>query len=49
MADFLVKETVSEALDFLGEAPSLREVCSVLSQEVKKYSEMIIGYISSNN
>jgi len=31
-----------EALDFLGDAPSLKDVCSVLTQEVKKYSEIIM-------
>ena len=36
MADFLKKETVSE-----DTAPSLKEVCSFLSGEVKKYSQIM--------
>ena len=32
-----------EALDFLAAAPSLKEVCNTLTQEVKKYSEKIMG------
>ena len=32
-----------DALDFLDTAPSLKEVCSILAQEVKVYSEKIMG------
>ena len=38
-----VSQDEFEALDFLGNAPSLKDVCSILSKEVKKYSKMIIG------
>ena len=37
-----VSQDEFEALDFLDTAPSLKEVCSVLAQEVKIYSEKII-------
>jgi len=32
-----------EALDFLDTAPPLKDVCSTLAQEVKKYSKKIMG------
>jgi len=38
-----VSQDEFEALDFLVETPSLKEICNVLSQEVKKYSKKIIG------
>ena len=38
-----VSQEEFETLDFLENAPSLKDVCSVLSQEVKKYSEKIMG------
>jgi len=38
-----VSQDEFESLDFLGIAPSLKEVCSTLSYEVKKYSEKIMG------
>ena len=38
-----VSQDEFDALDFMDTAPSLKEVCSILSQEVKKYSEKIMG------
>ena len=38
-----VSQDEFEALDFMTNAPSLKEVCSVLSEEVKKYSQKIMG------
>ena len=38
-----VSQDEFEALDFLGTAPSLKKVCSILSEEVKKYSQKIMG------
>ena len=38
-----VSQDEFEALDFLETAPSLKEVCSTLAREVKKYSEQIMG------
>ena len=37
-----VSQDEFEALDFMDTAPSLKEVCSILTQEVKKYSEKIM-------
>ena len=37
-----VSQDEFEALNFLDTTPSLKELCSVLSQEVKKYSEKIM-------
>jgi len=39
-----VSQDEFEALDFLDTAPSLKEVCSILSGEVKKYSQKIMGF-----
>jgi len=38
-----VSQDEFEILDFLGSPPSLKEVCGLLSQEVKKYSERIMS------
>ena len=38
-----VQQDEFEALDFMGTAPSLKDLCSILSQEVKKYSQKITG------
>ena len=38
-----VSQDEFEALDFLDTAPPLKEVCSTLAREVKKYSEKIMG------
>jgi len=40
---FDVSQDEFEAIDFLDTAPSLKEVCGTLAQEVKKYSKKIIG------
>ena len=38
-----VSQDEFESLDFLDTAPSLKDVCSTLAREVKKYSEKIMG------